>query len=97
MEENKQTIEVCCGTKSFSKVAEEEGYKTFTIDNEKRHNADLCIDILKIKSKDLPQRPFILWASPPCTKFSVASIGTSWCGKYCPAKSETALGMAYVY
>lgn len=25
-------------------------------------------------------KPYILWASPPCTTFSVASIGTHWTG-----------------
>ena len=92
----KQTIELFCGTKSFSKVAEQKGYKTFTVDNNTIHNPDVTIDILDLKPNDLPKNPFILWASPPCTAFSVASISSSWCGEYCPKRVESALGMAYV-
>ncbi len=38
----------------------------------------------------------VLWASPPCTAFSVASISSSWIGNYHPKRVETALGLAYV-
>jgi hypothetical protein len=88
-----KTLELYSGTKSFSKVAEALGHSTFTVDNNKDLNPDRCIDFLQ-----LPVIPFtnqgwdILWASPPCTAFSVASIGRHWTGglrSYIP-KSETA-------
>lgn len=88
----KQTVELFCGTKSFSKVATARGYKTFTVDNDSQFNANLTTDILKLKPSDLPQKPFILWASPPCTGFSVAAFSTHWTGgkgAYIPA-TETA-------
>jgi site-specific DNA-cytosine methylase len=50
--------------------------------------------VLKILSLD--NDIDVLWASPPCTAFSVASIGCSWCANYHPKRTETALGMAYV-
>ena len=89
------TVELFCGTKSFSNVANELGHDTFTVDNEQKFNPDVCKDILNVQAKELP-KPDVLWASPPCTCFSVASIGSSWCGNYHPKRLETALGMAYV-
>ena len=74
-----KTLELFCGTKSFSKVMEKHGHKTFTIDIESRFSPDLCIDILKLKRDMLPRENFdIVWASPPCTTFSVASIRHYW-------------------
>ena len=90
------TVELFSGTRSFSKVAISRGHKTFTIELDKRFEADLYKDILEVQRKDLPKRIDVLWASPPCTCFSVASIGSSWCGNYSPSRYETALGMAYV-
>lgn len=92
------TLELFCGTKSFSKVADELGHKTFTIDIEKKFNPAWCIDILKINPKYLKERLGeidILWASPPCTTFSVASIRHYWVdGK--PKNEKTLHGIALV-
>ena len=92
----KQTIELFSGTMSFSKVAKQHGFNTFTLEKDISFEADLHKDILEVTPKDLPKDCFVLWASPPCTSFSVASIGKSWIGNYCPRRVETALGIAYV-
>lgn len=73
-----QTIELFCGTKSFSTVAARYGFDTFTVDIEPTFNPDLIADIRRLDKSDLLQRPFILWASPPCEAFSVAAIGKNW-------------------
>ncbi len=44
-----RTVELFCGTKSFSKVAKTKGMSTFTIDNDPQHNPDLCVSILDIE------------------------------------------------
>jgi len=75
-----QILELFCGTKSFSKVALRRGHTTQTIDNDKIHQPDWCIDIQDISIDDIYIRPDIIWASPPCTCFSVASIGKHWTG-----------------
>ena len=92
------TIELFSGTGSFSKIAKIKGYSIFRVEkfNHLNFDAELFKDILEVKRKDLPKKIDILWASPPCQGFSVASIGSSWCGDYCPKRSKTALGMAYV-
>jgi len=71
-------LELFCGTKSFSKVAQENGHQTFTIDNIASFNPDLCIDVMNLDLSQLPFKPDIIWASPPCQAFSVATIGRNW-------------------
>jgi len=90
------TIELFSGTGSFSKIAKKLGHNIFRVEIDKYFDAELHKDILQVSEKDLPKNIDILWASPPCTSFSVASIGSSWCGEYHPKRVETALGMAYV-
>ena len=41
-----RTIELFCGTKSFSKVAKEEGHTTFTYDNNPEFKPDVCMDLV---------------------------------------------------
>ncbi len=83
-----KVLELFSGTESFSKVARERGHITFTIDNDKQFNSDLCKDIMDVELKDIPFKPNIIWASPPCQRFSVASISKNWVdGK--PKNKET--------
>ena len=85
-----KTIELFAGTKSFSKVMQVHEYQTLTIDNEIKLEPDRVADIMTIKT--LPKCD-ILWASPPCTTFSVASISHYWTnGK--PKNEKTLYGIA---
>jgi len=86
-----KTIDLFCGTKSFSKVASARGHSTFTVDNDNQFNPDLCVDILDLTS--LPESD-VIWASPPCTTFSVASIGRHWYKNYIPKSEEAKIGLA---
>lgn len=75
-----KTLELFSGTKSFSKVMAKYGYKTFTIDNDPKLEPDLVASIQDLTIDQFPYKPDIIWASPPCQAFSVASIGTHWTG-----------------
>lgn len=90
-----KTLELFSGTKSFSNVAKYRGHSIFTIDNDSHTHPNLCADILSLRIGDLPKAD-IIWASPPCETFSVASISTHWFGNYQPKTSKCALGIAYV-
>jgi len=60
---------------------------------------DYVTDILKFNPKDVPFVPHIIWASPPCTGFSVASIGRHWGGgkgAYVPKSDTARLGIRIV-
>jgi len=72
------TIELFSGTKSFSKAARVAGHQTFTVDNNYKLKPDLVSDISLLTKEDFPFLPDILWCSPPCECFSVASIGHHW-------------------
>lgn len=71
-------LELFCGTKSISKVFKARGHEIFTVDIDKIFNPDLCKDIMEISLDDLPANVDIIWASPPCQTFSVASISHYW-------------------
>lgn len=85
------TMEWFCGTKSFSNVMESMGHNTFTIDNDPVFYPDKVADIGSLAGIE-GYPPDILWASPPCEGFSVASIGSNWTGGYrgYEPKSESA-------
>jgi len=78
-----------CGTGSMKKVSLERGYDCQSLDIDDYHNPDVIADILVHDPGPCDYAHF----SPPCTGFSVASIGTHWGGgykKYVP-KTPTAL------
>lgn len=88
-----KTVELFAGTKSFSKVAAELGHDTFTTDIEVIDGQDLVADVFDLTCRELPFKPDILWASPPCEGFSVGSIGKHWHHDHTPktAKAEEAV------
>lgn len=75
-------IELFAGSRSISKVAEKLGYDAFSSDIEQFGGIDYIVDILEFDFEKVPFVPDVIWASPPCTSFSVASIGTHWGGGY---------------
>ena len=80
-----KVLELFAGSCSFSDVAKEYGHETFTVDNgldlstaDYYLKIDLVADILELSIDDIPFSPDIIWASPPCTTFSIASCSTHW-------------------
>lgn len=73
-------LELFAGSRSFSKIAEARGHEVFTTDYKAFEGIDLVADFLDVKASDIPFKPDIIWASPPCTGFSVAAIGHHWTG-----------------
>jgi site-specific DNA-cytosine methylase len=85
-------LELFAGSRSIGKAAAELGMESFSSDIEQFGGIDYVTDILAFDPERLPWVPDIIWASPPCTGFSVASISHHWTGglrAYIP-KSETA-------
>ena len=95
-------LELFAGSRSFSKVAKEFGHKVYTTDIEPFDEIDQVCDIFKFdidKMLDEFGTPDIIWASPPCTTFSVASIGHHWKGgnrAYIPKTKEAELGIKII-
>ena len=88
-----KVLELFAGSRSFSKVAEELGYKTFSVDIKDFDNIDYVTDILEFDVNKIPFKPDVIWASPPCTYFSVASIGHHWNENHTPKTKEAILGL----
>lgn len=85
-------LELFAGSRSFSKVAEELGHETFSVDIKAFDNIDYVTDILEFDINKIPFKPDVIWASPPCTYFSVASIGKHWNKDHTPKTKEAVLG-----
>ena len=96
-----KVIELFAGSRSIGKAAEELGLDVWSTDLHPFDGVDLAEDILKLTADDIPHagEDTILWASPPCTGFSVASIGRHWTGghrAYVPNSDTARLGMELV-
>lgn len=94
-----KVLELFAGSRSFSKVAEEFGYKTYTTDYEPFDKINQVCDIFDFsidKMLDEFGKPDIIWASPPCTYFSVSSIGHHWNKDHTPKTKEAVLGVKIV-
>lgn len=71
-------LELFTGTGSVGKVARKMGFKVISVDNEEKFKPDILQDIGKwnFKSdKRLPSKIDYIWASPPCTSFSILNSG----------------------
>jgi hypothetical protein len=91
-----KVLELFAGSRSFSKVAEEMGMETFTTDYKKFDKIDYVVDILEFDVSKVPFKPDVIWASPPCTYFSVASIGHHWYKDHTPKTEQAKLGVQIV-
>lgn len=89
-----KTLELFAGSRSFTKaVAAEE---SFTSDNVAFDGIDYVVDVLQFDYDKVPFIPDMIWASPPCTAFSVAAIGKNWNHDKTPKTEKAELGMRLV-
>jgi site-specific DNA-cytosine methylase len=73
-----KVLELFAGSCSFSNVAKARGHETFTVDYIQYGKIDLVEDLFNVSFGDIPFKPDIIWASPPCTTFSIASCSKHW-------------------
>jgi hypothetical protein len=71
-------LELFSGYGHISKKAALLGYKTFSLDINPKLNPTLSVDIRKVKLSQLPGEVKYIWASIPCTVFSIMSIEKHW-------------------
>lgn len=67
-------LELFAGSRSVGKVAERFGHSVFSVDFRAFDDIDLVRDIEAIERADIPFVPDVIWASPPCTTYSLAAI-----------------------
>lgn len=94
-----KVLELFAGSRSIGKEAEKLGYNVFSSDINNFDEIDYVISILDFDVTKVPFKPDVIWASPPCTGFSVAAIGHHWSGgkgAYIPKTDTARLGIELV-
>lgn len=89
-------LELFAGSRSIGKVGEMLGHEVYSSDITDFGGIDYVCDIRDFDVNQLPWRPDVVWASPPCTGFSVAAIGHHWTGgkgAYIPNTDTARLGI----
>jgi hypothetical protein len=89
-------LELFAGSRSVGKAAESLGYNVFSSDINEFEGIDYAVDILEFDINKVPFTPDIIWASPPCTYFSVASIGKHWNKDHTPKSDNAMFGVKMV-
>ena len=70
-----KVLELFAGSRSIGKACESLGYEVFSSDITDFGGIDYVVDILNFDVSKVPFKPDIIWASPPCTTYSVAALG----------------------
>ena len=94
-----KTVELFAGTESFSKVAKAKRHETFTVEFDKSFNPDLVCDLSKEMPDVLKQKIMeadMVWMSPPCTTFSMASGNTHWTADRQPKTANACIGLKLI-
>lgn len=71
------------GTGSSTQAFKDAGHTVISFELDNYFEATENVDVMTLTAKDLIARygrPDFVWASPPCTAFSVASMGHHWGG-----------------
>lgn len=89
-------LELFAGSRSVGKQAEQIGYDVYSSDINAFKDINYVSDILQFDTDKVPFIPDIIWASPPCTFFSVASIGRHWNIDNTPKTDNAVLGVKIV-
>lgn len=89
-------LELFAGSRSIGKEAEKLGYNVFSSDLNEFEKIDYAVDILEFDINKVPFKPDMIWASPPCTYFSVASIGKHWNKDHTPKSENALLGLKII-
>ena len=94
-----KVLELFAGSRSIGKVADRLAFDVYSSDIEQFGGIDYVVDILDFDITKIPFKPDIIWASCPCTAFSVAAIGKNWTkvgDDYIPKNPRAEFGLKLV-
>ena len=84
-----------------SAMLEDSDWEVVTVEINPEQYPTICKDILELEIEDLPHTEFdLIWASPPCTAFSMASLSHYWVkinDTFLPKKPESIMYLNLVY
>jgi len=89
-------LELFAGSRSIGNACDKLNYNVFSSDINAFDKIDYVTDINNFNVLKVPFTPDIIWASPPCTYFSVASIGKHWNKNHTPKSDNALKGVKYV-
>jgi hypothetical protein len=94
-----KVLELFAGSRSIGKVADRLAFDVYSSDIEQFGGIDYVTDIMDFNVTKIPFKPDIIWASCPCTSFSVAAIGKNWTkvgDDYIPKNPRAEFGLKLV-
>jgi hypothetical protein len=91
-----KVLDLFAGLGGWSEAFRDRGHEVFTVDIDPKFDVDLYKDIFYLMADDIPWRPDVILASPPCEKFSVMTIGRNWNKDNTPKRQEAADALALV-
>lgn len=91
-----RVLDLFAGLEGWSAPWRERGHEVYSVDIEERFDVSVHADILSLEPADLPWRPDVILASPPCEKFSLLALGKAWLPGYQPRHEGTELAMDLV-
>jgi hypothetical protein len=71
-------VDLFSGTGSATQAFSDAGYDVFRVELDPQFPAHLHTDVRNVTARDIPRQPDFVWASPPCTSFSVGSFRHHW-------------------
>jgi len=92
----KKLLELFAGSMSVGREAERQGWQVFSSDINAFNGIEYVTDINDFDVSKVPFMPDMIWASPPCTYFSVASIGKHWNADHTPKSDKAMDGVKFV-
>lgn len=92
-----RVLDLFAGLGGWSTPARERGHEVYAVDLDPRFPVECHADVLELTPADLPWRPDLVLASPPCTAFSVMSMGHHWAPGRVPRTPEAAEAIDLAY
>lgn len=89
-----KVLDLFSGKGGWAAPFRDAGHEVCTLDLDPQFGTDLVADIRDVVPFDLPFKPDLFLASPPCETFSVASIGTHWGGGHRAYEPKTEAAVA---
>lgn len=75
-------LDLFAGTGSSTQAFEDRGHKVVRVELDPQHEAELHADVSQLTAEQVVVlcggTPDFIWASPPCTTFSIASVSHHW-------------------